>query len=98
MSASREPRGPAQVVPSAGRCVLTRREVERRELQDNVKLNTEKLKEKVGDKIPDRLKDQIKLPEGLPGFLDELRPTIEAALAVTDRPALVSIATSNKDV
>ena len=28
----------------------------------------------------------------------ELRPALEAALAVTDRPSLVSIATSNKDV
>ena len=29
---------------------------------------------------------------------DELRPALEAALAVTDRPSLVSIATSNRDV
>lgn len=29
---------------------------------------------------------------------DELRPALEAALAVTDGPSLVSIATSNKDV
>jgi pyruvate oxidase len=29
---------------------------------------------------------------------DELRPTLEAAMAVTDRPALVSIAASNQDV
>ena len=29
---------------------------------------------------------------------DELRPALEAALATTDRPSLVAIATSNRDV
>jgi thiamine pyrophosphate-dependent acetolactate synthase large subunit-like protein len=29
---------------------------------------------------------------------EDLRPALEAALAVTDRPSLVSIATSNRDV
>ncbi|HNI35766.1 MAG TPA: thiamine pyrophosphate-dependent enzyme, partial [Microthrixaceae bacterium] len=29
---------------------------------------------------------------------DDLRPALEAALAITDRPSLVSIAASNRDV